>query len=89
MPERCAECGSYLYPFEDKICRACYEDLKRENDELREIVKRSHSRIQNLEAEIIELYRELEKLQMYKEVVMEDPKLWSKLVAKRLTVHPI
>ena len=87
MPERCAECGSYFYSFEDKICRACFEDLKRENEELQEKISDLEAEVATLEDEITELQEEIAKLLEYRDIVMEDPKLWSKLIAKRIKPH--
>lgn len=84
MPERCSKCGCSIFPYEEKICWHCFNELKRENEELHEKVSDLKIQVSALEDEITELQEEIAELLIYRDIVMEDPKLWSKLIARRL-----
>lgn len=87
MPERCSKCGCFLYPYEDKICQDCYYDLEKENYALQTEIQDLKAEIRVLEDEIAQLQSEIAKLLVYQDIVMEDPKLWSKLIVKRIKPH--
>ena len=81
MVEACAECGHAFFAGEWKYCERCFSYFQKMVKELREEIKEYKREINDLEEEISKLEKELTE---YKEIVMSEPKLWSKLIAKRM-----
>ena len=91
MVDACAECGRAFFAGEWKYCERCYARLLRENKELLDEITEYKREVNDLEEEISKLETRIfqleAKLAEYEKIVMSEPKLWSKLVARKLTVH--
>ena len=77
MSERCFGCGHFFLENEPKLCEKCYLFLEKRIISLHEQVKRYERTISELEAKLAE----------YEKIIMNDSKLWSELVARKLEVH--